>query len=61
MIDGEEFANLTSQDVVRLISSDKLTVASEEKVSNEFFRNQFEFYILIIHFLFRYMKPLCTG
>lgn len=32
VIDGEEFANLTSQDVVRLISSDKLTVASEEKV-----------------------------
>ena len=36
VIDGEEFANLSSQAVGRFISSDKLTVSSEEKVNNGF-------------------------
>ena len=31
--DGEEFAGLNFQEVVQLISSDKLNVSSEEKVS----------------------------
>ena len=30
---GEEFAGLNCQEVVQLISSDKLNVSSEEKVS----------------------------
>lgn len=32
VVDGEEFLTLTYQDVIRLISCDKLTVSSEEKV-----------------------------
>lgn len=32
VVDGEEFASLDCQDVIRIISSDKLTVPSEEKV-----------------------------
>ena len=31
--DGEDFAGLNFQEVVQLISSDKLNVSSEEKVS----------------------------
>lgn len=34
VVDGEEFASLNCQDVIRIISSDKLTVPSEEKVLN---------------------------
>ena len=32
VVDGEEFASSNCQDVIRIISSDKLTVPSEEKV-----------------------------
>ncbi|KZS14979.1 RING canal kelch protein [Daphnia magna] len=32
VVDGEEFSSLQCQDVIRIISSDKLTVSSEEKV-----------------------------
>ena len=32
VVEGEEFVSLGSQEVIRLISSDKLTVPSEEKV-----------------------------
>lgn len=33
--DGEEFVALSCEEVIRLISSDKLTVPSEEKVGFE--------------------------
>lgn len=38
VVDGEEFAVLNCQDVIRLISSDKLTVTSEEKVREQLFK-----------------------
>ena len=37
--DGEEFVALSCEEVIRLISSDKLTVPSEEKVGFEINQN----------------------
>lgn len=39
MVEGDEFLTLSSEQVVKLISSDELTVPSEEKVGKPYINN----------------------